>query len=71
MTSESGPVAYWRRLNEVLAEAGGPELVPTEAHDFYKSGLSYEDALILKLFVAEQSAPRDLAEAFDQTFGRA
>ena len=71
MTSESSPVAYWRRLNEALVEAGEPQLVSSEAHDFYKSGLSCEDALILKLFGAEQSAPRDLTEALAQTFGRA
>jgi hypothetical protein len=71
MTSESGPFAYWRRLNDALAEAGEPQLVATEAHDFYKSGLSCEDALILKIFGAEQSAPCDLTEAFDRTFGRA
>ena len=39
--------------------------------DLYKSGLSSEDALILKPFGAEQSAPRDLSEAFDRTFGTA
>jgi hypothetical protein len=70
MTQESGPVAYWRRLNDALVEAGEPQLLPGEAHDFYKSGLSCEDALILKLFGVEQSAPRDLTEAFDLTFGR-
>ena len=69
MTSESGPVAYWRRLDEVLVEAGEPQLVSTEAHEFYNSGLSCEDALLLKLFGADQSAPRDLTEAFDRTFG--
>jgi hypothetical protein len=71
MTSEFGPVAYWRRLDEALVEAGEPQLVSSEAHDSYESGLSCEDALILKLFGAEQSAPRDLTEAFDRTFGRA
>ena len=71
MTSESGPVAYWRRLDEVLVEAGEPQLVSSEAHDFYRSGLSCEDAFIVKLFGAEQSAPLDLTEAFDRTFGKA
>jgi hypothetical protein len=70
MTHESGPVAYWRRLNDALVEAGEPQLLSSEANDFYKSGLSCEDALILKLFGVEQSAPRDLTEAFDLTFGR-
>jgi hypothetical protein len=69
MTSESGPAAYRRRLDEILVEAGEPPLVSTEAHEFYNSGLSCEDALILKLFGADQSAPRDLTEAFDRTFG--
>jgi hypothetical protein len=71
MTRESGPFAYWRRLKDALVEAGEPQLVSTEAHDFYKSGLSCEDALILKLFGAEQSAPRDLTGAFGRTFRRA
>jgi hypothetical protein len=71
MTSESALVAYRCRLNEALVEAGEPQLVSSEAHDFHKSGLSCEDALILKLFAAEQSAPRDLTEAFDRTLGRA
>jgi hypothetical protein len=71
MTSESGSFACWRRLNAVLVEAGDAELVSTEAHDFHKSGLSCEDALILKLFGAEQSAPHDLTEAFDRIFGKA
>jgi hypothetical protein len=48
MTHESGPVAYWR-LNDALVEAGEPQLLSSEANDFYKSGLSCEDALILKL----------------------
>jgi hypothetical protein len=71
MTSESGPVAYWWRLDEVLVEAGEPQLVSTEAREFNNSGLSREDALILKLCGADQSAPRDLTEAFDRTFGGA
>jgi hypothetical protein len=70
MTHKPDPSAYWRRLNDALAEAGEVQLACSEAYDFYKSGLSCEDALILKLFGAEQSAPRDLTDAFDQTFGR-
>jgi len=70
MTHESCPVAYWRRLNDALAEAGESHLACAEAYDFYKSGLSCEDALILKLFSVEQSAPSDLTDAFDRTFGR-
>jgi len=68
MTHEFDPVTYWRRLNDALVEAGEPQLLSSEAHDFYKSGLSCEDAFILKLFGVEQSAPRDLTEAFDRTF---
>jgi hypothetical protein len=68
---EIGPVAYWRRVNDALVEAGEPPLASSEAYDFYKSGLSSEDALILKLFGAERTAPRDLSEAFDRTFGTA
>ena len=71
MIHKSDPVAYWRRVNEALVEAGDPPLASSEAYDLYKSGLSSKDALILKLFGAEQSAPRNLAEAFDQTFRRA
>ena len=71
MTRESGPVAYWRGFNDALVEAGEQRLESSEAHDLYKSRLSCEDALILKPLGAEQSAPRDLAEAFDRTFGRA
>ncbi len=52
-------------------EAGEPQLLSSESYDFYKSGLSCEDALVLKLFGVEQSAPRDLTEAFDRTFERA
>lgn len=63
--------AYWRSLNDAMAEAGEARLGFSEAYDFYKSGLSCEDALILKLFSVEPSAPRDLTEAFEQTFGRA
>jgi hypothetical protein len=43
----------------------------SEPHDFYKSGLGWQDGLIVKLCGAEQSAPRDLSEAFDRTFGKA
>lgn len=70
MTHEPDPVAYWRRLNDALVEAGEPQLLSCEAHDFYKSGLSCEDALIVKLSGVDQSAPRNLNEAFDLTFGR-
>lgn len=70
MKHESMPLAYWRRLNDALAEADEPQLGCIEAYDFYKSGLSCEDALIMKLFGAEQSAPCDLIKAFDRTFGR-
>jgi hypothetical protein len=70
MTHKSDPVAYWRRLNDALAEAGEAQLGCIEAYDLYKSRLSCEDALILKLFGVEQSAPRDLTDAFDRTFGR-
>ena len=71
MIHKSDPVAYWRRVNDALVEAGEPPLASSEAYDLYKSGLSSDDALILKLFGAEQSAPRDLSEAFDRTFGTA
>jgi hypothetical protein len=71
MIHKSDPVAYWRRVNDALVEAGEPPLASSEAYDLYKSGLSSDDALILKLFGAQQSAPRDLSEAFDRTFGTA
>ena len=71
MIHKSDPVAYWRRVNDALVEAGDPPLASGEAYDLYKSGLSSEDALILKLFGAEQSAPRDPSEAFDRAFGTA
>ena len=71
MIHKSDPVAYWRRVNDALVEAGEPPLASSEAYDLYKFGLSSDDALILKLFGAEQSAPRDLSEAFDRTFGTA
>ena len=71
MKYESKPLAYWRRLNEALVEAGEPQLSWNEAYDFYSSGLNREDALVRKLFGAEQSAPHDLNEAFNRTFGRA
>ncbi len=70
MTRDSNPVAYWRRLNDSLAEAGELQLAFSDAYDFYRSGLCCEDALILKLFVVRQSAPPDLTDAFDRTFGR-
>jgi len=47
---KSGPVAYWRRINDALVEAGEPPLASSEAYDFYKTGHSSEDALIVKLF---------------------
>ena len=71
MIHKSSPAAYWRRINDALVEAGEPPLASSAAYDFYKSGLSSEDALILKLFGAEQPALRDLSEAFDRTFGTA
>ena len=70
MKHESNPIGYWRRLNNALAEADAAPLGCIEAYDFYKSRLSWEDALILKLFGVEQSAPRDLINAFDRSFGR-
>ncbi len=71
MTRESSRAAYWRLQDDAQFEAGEPPLISTEAHDFYDSGLSCQDALILKRLGAEQSAPRDLTEAFDRTFGKA
>ena len=68
MIHKPSPAAYWRRINDALVEAGEPSLASSEAYEFYKAGLSSEDALILKLFGAEQSAPRDMSEAFDRTF---
>ena len=70
MTYVSNPAAYWRRLNDALAEAGEAQLALSDAYELYKSGLSCEDALILKLFGVEQSAPSDRTDAFDRTFGR-
>jgi len=71
MKHESKPLAYWRRLNEALVEAGEPHLSWNEAYDLYSSGLNREDALVRNLFGAEQSAPHDLNEDFNRTFGRA
>jgi hypothetical protein len=71
MIHKTGAAAYRRRINDALVEAGEPPIASSEAYDLYRSGLSSEDALILKLFGAEQSAPRDLSEAFDRTFGTA
>jgi hypothetical protein len=71
MIHKCGPAGYWRRINDALVEAGASPLASGEAYDFYRSGLSSEDALILKIFGAEQSAPRNLSEAFDRTFGTA
>ena len=68
-TREFSPAAYWRRLNDAQVEVGEPQLVSSQTGEFYKSSLSCEDDLILKLLGAEQAAPRDLAEAFDRTFG--
>lgn len=70
MMNDSGPDAYWRRLNDTLAEVGEAQLASSEAYDLYRSGLSCEDALVQKLFGVAQPAPRDLTEAFDRTFGR-
>jgi len=50
MIHKSDPLAYLRRVNDALAEAGEPPLASSEAYDLYKSGLSSEDALILRLF---------------------
>jgi hypothetical protein len=69
MTREPLPAAYWRRVNDALVEAGEPELASSRTDIFFHSGPSCEDALVLKLFGADQAAPRDLAEAFDRTFG--
>ena len=69
MKRDTNPVAYWRRLNDTLGEAGESQLAFSDAYDFYKSGLCCEDVLILKLFGAQQSAPSDLTDAFDRTFG--
>ncbi len=70
MTHQFKPLAYWRRLNDALEEAGEAQLAFSDAYDFYKSGLSCEDALVLRLFGVEQSAPPDLTDAFHRTFGR-
>jgi hypothetical protein len=51
MIHKSDPVAYWRRVNDALVEAGDPPLASSEAYDLYKSGLSSEDALILSFSV--------------------
>jgi hypothetical protein len=40
MIHKSDPVAYWRRVNDALVEAGEPPLASSEAYDLYKSGLS-------------------------------
>ena len=71
MIYKSDPVAYWRRVNDALVEAGDLHSHRAKLMTLYKSGLSSEDALILTLFGAEQCAPRDLSEAFDRTFGTA
>lgn len=70
MIRDSNPVAYWRRLNDTLAEADESQVAFRDAYDFYKSGLCCKDALILKLFGAQQSAPPDLTDAFNRTFSR-
>jgi len=36
MIHRSGAVAYWRRINDALVEAGEPPLASSEAYDFYK-----------------------------------
>jgi hypothetical protein len=69
LTHDSDPVACWRP-NDALVEAGERQLVSREAHHYRESSLSYEDALSFKLFGVEQSAPRDLTEAFDRIFGK-
>ena len=70
MTRLSNPVAFWRRLNDAVEETGEAQLALSDAHDFYKFGLSCEDALALRLFGVEQSAPPDMTDAFHRTFGR-
>ena len=55
MIHKSCAVAYWRRINDAQVEAGEPPLASSEAYDFYRSGVSSEDALILKF-----SAPNNL-----------
>ena len=69
MTREPLPAAYWRRLNDAPVESGEAQRVSSRTDVFFNSGPSCEDALVLKLFGADQAAPRDLAEAFDRTFG--
>jgi len=70
MTYESNPIVYWQRLNNAVAEANEAPLGCIEAYDFYKSRLSYEDALIRALSGVEQSASPALINAFDRSFGR-
>jgi hypothetical protein len=70
MTHGCDPLAYWRCPNDALVVAGEPQLVSSEAHHSNESSISLEDALDLKLFAVEQSAPRDLNEAFDRMFGK-
>ena len=69
MTRESLTAAYWRRVDDALVEAGEPQLASSGTDVFFNSGASCEDALLLKFFGADQAAPRDLAEAFNRTFG--
>ena len=71
MIHKSDPVAYWRRVNDALVELASLHSHRAKLMTSYKSGLSSEDAFVLRLFGAEQSAPRDLSEAFDRTFGTA
>jgi len=69
MTRDPLPAAYWRRVNDALFEAGEAQLASSRTDVFFNSGPGCDDGLVLKLFGADQAAPRDLAEAFDRTFG--
>lgn len=71
MIRESNPAVYWWPLKDALVEAGEPHLVSQESQDFSKADLSCDDALIFMFFGDDQSAPGDLTEAFDRTFGKA
>jgi hypothetical protein len=74
MTHDSDPVAYLQYLqyhNEAMIDVGEPKFVSSEGHDSCESSLSCDDdALNLQLLRVEQSAPRDLAEAFHRIFGK-
>jgi hypothetical protein len=71
MTRDSAPAADWLLLDDALFEAGEPQLASRAGGELPRSGLSCEEALVLKLFGAEQPAPRDLTDAFDRMFGNA